>query len=158
MRKRIVSFVLAFLLMVSCLPAKQVKAAATVTYNAEAALNYAKSHYNDGKGLCAEFVADCLRAGGLSVPSGTVWTHEIVALLVDTYGFKRTPLIGTSGPKGNWNSFFVSDNIGKISPGDIICYVPLGEQETNRNPIHVVIAGSLSGSRITASDVRAYVL
>ena len=149
MKKRIVSFVLALLMIVSCFPVKTVKAATSVTYNAEAALSYAKSHWNDGKGLCAEFVADCLRAGGLSVPSGTVWTHEIVELLVDSYGFKRTPLIGTSGPKGNWNSFFVSDNIGKISPGDIICYVPLGEQETNRNPKHVVIAGTLSGNRIT---------
>ena len=35
-------------------------------YDPTAALAYAKAHWNDGKGECAEFVRDCLRAGGLT--------------------------------------------------------------------------------------------
>ena len=150
MKKRVFSFFLALLMVVTIVPITKAEAASSPSYDATKALTYAKAHWNDGKGLCAEFVADCLRAGGLSVPSGTVWTHQIVELLINTYGFKRTPLIGTSGPKGNWNSFFISNNQGRYNPGDVICYVPIGEQETNTNPVHVVLAGEATGTRITA--------
>jgi len=37
-------------------------------YNAAAAVAYADEHWNDGKGLCAEFVCDCLAAGGVIIP------------------------------------------------------------------------------------------
>ena len=36
-------------------------------YNKDLCLEYAAFHFDDGKGLCAEFVADCLRAGGLNI-------------------------------------------------------------------------------------------
>ena len=35
-------------------------------YDPSAALAYAKAHWNDGRGQCAEFVRDCLKAGGLT--------------------------------------------------------------------------------------------
>lgn len=34
-------------------------------YDRAAAVQYAKAHWNDGEGLCAEFVSRCLNAGGL---------------------------------------------------------------------------------------------
>jgi hypothetical protein len=40
-----------------------------VSYNPTAAIEYAKIHWDDGKGLCAEFVSDCLRAGGEPIPT-----------------------------------------------------------------------------------------
>lgn len=36
-------------------------------YNKDLSLDYASAHFDDGKGLCAEFVADCLRAGGMEI-------------------------------------------------------------------------------------------
>ena len=59
------------LFVFGCIPVVTVDAAAT--YSVDDALNYAKSHWDDGKGLCAEFVSRCVIAGGLkiSVQAGT---------------------------------------------------------------------------------------
>lgn len=38
-------------------------------YSVSAAVAYAAAHWNDGKGLCAEFVCDCLAAGGIAIPN-----------------------------------------------------------------------------------------
>ena len=50
-----------FSLILCCVFIAPVQAA---SYDAGAALSYASKHWNDGKGLCAEFVSDCLKAGG----------------------------------------------------------------------------------------------
>ena len=47
---------------------------ASTSYDANAALSYAQRHWNDGKGLCVEFVVDCVRAGGLNVPQSIIDT------------------------------------------------------------------------------------
>ncbi len=39
------------------------------SYNVTAAVNYANAHWNDGVGLCAEFVSRCLNAGGIYIPN-----------------------------------------------------------------------------------------
>ena len=57
--------VLTFALLPNLLPCGSAQAAAV--YNADYALAYAKAHWNDGKGICAEFVSDCVRAGGLNI-------------------------------------------------------------------------------------------
>lgn len=44
------------------------KAKAKTGYNASAAVAYADAHWDDGVGLCAQFVCDCLEAGGISIP------------------------------------------------------------------------------------------
>ena len=62
--KRIVSVLLALVLVCGLTTAP---AMAAGTYDPAAALSYAKAHWNDGKGLCAEFVRKCLRAGGRKV-------------------------------------------------------------------------------------------
>ena len=41
--------------------------ASTSNYSHSAAVDYAKKHWNDGVGLCAQFVAACITAGGISV-------------------------------------------------------------------------------------------
>ncbi len=44
-------------------------------YNASAALQYAASHWNDGQGLCAEFVSKCVQAGGLPIKTELITTN-----------------------------------------------------------------------------------
>jgi len=63
--KRVLATLLSILLIISIVPPITGNAA-TYTYNPDAAISYAKAHYNDGKGLCAEFVSDCLKAGGFT--------------------------------------------------------------------------------------------
>lgn len=41
---------------------------------------------------------------------------------------------------GNYDSFWERDNKNLVSPGDILFYVPIGEQSTANNPFHTVIA------------------
>ena len=65
--RRLISLALALCLCIGLAPAVSMQAsAATYTYDPDAAIAYAKAHYNDGKGLCAEFVSDCLKAGGFT--------------------------------------------------------------------------------------------
>ena len=66
--KRTLSVVLTLCIMLSVF-AVGILPASAEGYDPSAALAYAKAHWNDGKGLCAEFVRDCLRAGGLTPDS-----------------------------------------------------------------------------------------
>ncbi len=44
-------------------------------YNVNAALKYASNHWNDGQGLCAEFVSECVQAGGISIKTEYITTN-----------------------------------------------------------------------------------
>lgn len=44
-------------------------------YNVNAALKYASNHWNDGQGLCAEFVSKCVQAGGISIKTEYITTN-----------------------------------------------------------------------------------
>lgn len=70
--KKMISLILCLCLFVTCLP---LSASAATSYNASKALNYAKAHWNDGKELCAGFVSNCIKAGGLSS-----WNRECTNL------------------------------------------------------------------------------
>ena len=59
------SLLLALVMVLSALPIPQASAAGT--YSVDKAIAYAKAHWNDGKGKCAEFVSRCAIAGGLSM-------------------------------------------------------------------------------------------
>lgn len=121
------------------------------SYNADDALTYARTHYNDGQGLCAEFVATCLNAGGLNIPRYT-YTHEVLAWL-EANGYNRVSLVGKT--MGNYDSFWERDNKNLVSPGDILFYVPIGEQSTANNPFHTVIASGF-GQKRTDNRLLAY--
>lgn len=97
-----------------------VNAVPTSGYNRAAALAYAKAHWNDGKGLCAEFVSDCLRAGGIS----NAWAVGCTTLdkkLCKLQGVTKTKLNVESD-----GSIKVSKNKdANITAGDIlILYCP----------------------------------
>ncbi len=82
-------------------------------YNATNALEYAASHWNDGKGLCAEFVSNCIKAGGLDAWS--VGCTTLVGQLKDrgyATEYKLT-LAGNGLVK-------YSDNSSILSPGDLV--------------------------------------
>ncbi|MBQ9846313.1 MAG: InlB B-repeat-containing protein, partial [Clostridia bacterium] len=63
--KRVLSLTLTLIMILSIFSVGVVTASAE-GYDPTAALAYAKAHWNDGKGECAEFVKDCLKAGGLT--------------------------------------------------------------------------------------------
>ncbi len=118
MTKRLLISVLAVILTFSILPIFSQKTDAAeinASYNRENALQYASKHWNDGKGLCAEFVADCLRAGGLTETYRTRVKPLFDALLEANngvlYELKLTD-----------NSIHRSYNDGKLDAGDPIFY------------------------------------
>lgn len=51
-------------------------------YDRAAAVSFAKSHWNDEQGLCAEFVSRCLSAGGLSISTDS--SSSLALLLLNS--------------------------------------------------------------------------
>jgi hypothetical protein len=56
------------------------EALSTASYSPAAAVAFAQSHWSDGVGECAEFVFDCLHAGGLGI-AATAWVPTLVSEL-----------------------------------------------------------------------------
>ena len=113
--------------------------ASTSNYSHSAAVDYAKKHWNDGVGLCAQFVAACITAGGISVsdkvcynlynslkPYGTVYKLK-------TYGSGKNTRIR------------MADNSEKVSAGDPLFYVceTCGGMSKSCFP-HVVLCGGVT--------------
>lgn len=77
-KKRWISMIMAAVMIVTLvpfMPGKKANKVEAAGYNAEAALQYAASHWNDGVGLCAEFVSRCVQAGGISINTETITTN-----------------------------------------------------------------------------------
>ncbi len=83
------------------------------TYSPAAALAYAKAHWDDGKGQCAEFVSDCLTAGGVSVSINT--TGKLRQFLLNN-GYAVDFLVETAQGK----KIKMADHPGKVSAGDVV--------------------------------------
>lgn len=118
MTKRLLISVLALILTFTIIPTLSTKADATdinTSYNREAALKYASNHWNDGKGLCAEFAADCLKAGGVTEFYQTRVKTLYDALLEHKYGESHKLKIYD-------DSLLKSQNEGKLEAGDLIFY------------------------------------
>ena len=114
--KKVLSVLLAVALLCSILPISVIPVeAASYTYDPDAAVAYAKAHYNDGKGLCAEFVSDCLKAGGFTAVYNKV--ARDLGRELQAYGTKIT----CSG----WSSstcLKASMFNGTLSKGDVIIW------------------------------------
>lgn len=65
--KKFLSIVLSLVLILGILNTNVFAAG----YNTDAAIEYAQNHWNDGVGLCAEFVSKCVQAGGLNIATKT---------------------------------------------------------------------------------------
>lgn len=112
--KRILSAFLSVIMVLYLFPALN-SVAVTYTYDPDAAVAYAKAHYNDGKGKCAEFVSDCLVAGGFTA----VYNVNARALGRQLQGY------GTVITCSGWSSstcLTASMFNGTLSKGDIIIW------------------------------------
>lgn len=117
MTKRLLCSVLAILLIIGIFPLVTTESSAAGCYNVAASLEYAEDNWNSGVGLCADYAAACLRAGGVDVPGGRVITlyNDILS---GGYG-KAYKLTLTNGKNG---SIKLSDNADKLKAGDPIFY------------------------------------
>jgi hypothetical protein len=84
-------------------PENPIGSSITGSYSPEAAVAYADAHWDDGKGLCAEFVSDAaVVAGGLDLPY-FLMVHEFygeltaAAVPYDEYGPGQTTVRGCPG-------------------------------------------------------------
>lgn len=112
MRKRIVSILLCAAMLCALLPSfATVQANAAGTYNPSVALAFAAEHWNDGIGLCAEFVSRCLNAGGCDSFSKSC--TALVGLLR-----QRTDCTEYTIPVNPNKSVTIKDRLDQIAPGD----------------------------------------
>ncbi len=109
------------------------------TYNASAALTYAKNHWNDGVGLCAEFVSACLTAGGIDVKILT--TGSLKRFLVNN-GYAVEYVVETQQGK----RIKMADHNGKIASGDVIINYCI---ECNLCPHVALVSGCSSDGYVT---------
>ncbi len=85
------------------------------TYNASKALEYARNHWNDGKGLCAEFVSNCINAGGVDCFSKGATTLR--------NKLKNSGMGTEYKLELNSDMSITAKNYeGKLSPGDVVFY------------------------------------
>lgn len=109
--KKFLSLVLVLIMCFSVIPMTDMGIeASAANYDASAALAYAAAHWNDGVGLCAEFVSNCLKAGGLKS-----WSNGCTRLMnqMVANGEGSRLKLNTSG-----NYISASNNNGKFSLGD----------------------------------------
>ena len=121
MKKTIIAFLLAIVMLAGITGggAGYGTAKAACVYNAEAALQYARAHWNDGVGQCAEFVSKCLRAGGLDIP-----VIRDCATLYKTIASVTGVTATEVKLNGNGNATLAL-NPDTLAPGDVImswCY------------------------------------
>lgn len=116
MKKRITLTMLVIIIIVSMssLSVPQ-NVYATNTYKTSAALKYASEHWNDGVGKCAQFVSECIKAGGCSAYS--VSASALFAQLRNSgMGTVYEITLGSDG------SIYMPGYSGKIQAGDPIFY------------------------------------
>lgn len=101
-------------------------------YDAEAAVNYARAHWDDGVGLCSEFVKACLLAGGVDIQAGDV--KSLRKALVDSGLGEEHPLVISSD-----GAHALASENPHVQPGDVLFFFC----EACNDDIHtVIIAGT----------------
>ena len=114
------------------IPAVNIQASAKSSYDPEKALEYAKENWNINKNAkCAEFVSNCLKAGGCTVWSTGATTLQS-RLRESGYGTWHKLIIEENG------MIFASKNKDIASPGDpIFFYCP--NEKDKKYFVHVVL-------------------
>ena len=106
-------------------------------YDAAAALRYAEAHWNDGVGLCAQFVSECIKAGGVNIYnlSCTALRGQLISSNLIT---EHT--VSLSG--GYLSKSALS---GELEPGDIVMYYC--SAETDGKPyVHAVLCNGFDSN------------
>ncbi len=119
MTKRLLGLLLVVLATLIVIPTfvTGTKAANTEEYDIGDAITYAEKNWNNGRGLCAQFVSECLNKGGVDAYAMRV-VDLYNELLSEQYG-QSYKLTLTNGKNG---SIKLSDNKGKVKKGDPIFY------------------------------------
>ena len=136
--KRVLSVCLAAVIAVS-VTVGGIGVASAATYDPSAAVAYAAAHWNDGKGECAEFVRDCLRAGGLTSLT-SINTSGLMNQIINAGYGERYRLVESSDGK-----FLMSDNSAILAPGDPIIFYCA----TCGFYPHLLLCGTGSGGYVT---------
>ena len=136
--KRALSVCLAAVIAVS-VTVGGIGVASAATYDPSAAVAYAAAHWNDGKGECAEFVRDCLRAGGLTSLT-SINTSGLMNQIINAGYGERYRLVESSDGK-----FLMSDNSAILAPGDPIIFYCA----TCGFYPHLLLCGTGSGGYVT---------
>lgn len=122
MKKRILPLLLTVCMTITLLPVSSLTAKAQATYSVENALAYAAAHWDDGKGLCADFASKVLRAGGINMKvQGRV--INCLKSAEKATGLTRVPLKLTPFKdfKSNTSEMATYDLDGDIlAPGDLV--------------------------------------
>ena len=111
----------------------------------DAIVEYASSHFNDGKGLCAEFASDAINNGGVSC-----WSQSASVL--------RSQLLNSGLgeeyvlPLESDGSVRIGDYPGLVEEGDLVFYHCSGCND-GRPYIHVVVCANSSSDEMY---LRAY--
>ncbi len=139
MTKKLLSGILAIVLSLSFFPVLNTTSkAANDNYNYRNALAFAAKNWNSGKGLCAEFVSDCLKAGGIESVYNTSADglyHDLVdSKLGVSYKLKMT----SQGSKTRY--VMEDDNADIVKRGDPIFFYC----NTCKRHTHVVISNGFN--------------
>ncbi len=108
-------------------------------YDEDAALAYAAEHWNDGKGLCAEFVSDCINQGGCDAWS--TGATSLMAQLKETGMGSVYELPMTFS--GNAAYVKMSDCGNVLVPGDPVFYYCDSCNDGKAYNIHVVLCNGM---------------
>ncbi len=143
--KRIMSLFLSLIIMLSITAGIDYSAYA-YNYDGNKAIQYAKAHWNDGVGQCAEFVSNCLVAGGFPTKLSSVAGLSGFAGQITKYGTKvKSSTTGTVVPVK------LSSFNGTLKKGDPICI--LYSTASGSGNGHVVI---YSGETTSNGIVKIY--
>ncbi len=130
--RKIISLFLTFALLIGCMSTTVLAA----TYDIEKAIQYAENHWNDGQGLCAEFVSKCVQAGGINISTqagtGGCWKAICKITGLDMYDL-------TLSLDGN---ALCIDNSSILQKGDVVvqwCY-------THSISPHIMICGGYNSN------------
>lgn len=123
----------ACLLVAILLPVTSVQAEAA-GYDANAAVAYAAAHWDDGVGVCDQFIKACLQAGGIDIQAGGV--EPVRSALIDAgYGSAVELSQDKGSPYISW-----SKNSAKLSVGDILFFY-CSASDCQKNVHIAIVAG-----------------
>lgn len=134
---KIVSVLLTIFLSVSMFSEMEIKKVNAYSYNVEAVMAYAEKHWNDGVGLCAEFVSKCVQAGGIGIPTKTI-TNQCFDAISGATGVQGQWLTLTSGGYA-----LKSQNEGRLSRGDVV--ISWCDNGHTYRP-HIMLCGGFDGA------------
>lgn len=122
MKKRPLGIGLTLCITLSLLSAAPITANAQATYSVESALAYAAEHWNDGKGLCAEFASNVLKAGGITMKAQGRVINCLKAAEkasgLTRVPLKLTPLKNYQGTTSEMATYELDGDI--LAPGDLV--------------------------------------